>query len=99
MGDEAAARELINGLVEDRVIACGSMVHATSIFRWKGAVTDEPEVLVLLKTQRSRWHDLEAAVALRHPYEVPELLALPVENGMEAYLNWVEQETTDREAT
>lgn len=94
LGDEAAARTFIEGLVEDRVIACGTMVGATSIFRWEGSVTDEQEVLVLLKTQRARWADLEAAVKRRHPYSVPELLALPVEAGLDAYLNWVNQETT-----
>ena len=94
LGDEATARTFIEELVEDRVVACGTMVGATSIFRWKGSVTDEQEVLVLLKTQRARWADLEAAVKRRHPYSVPELLALPVEAGLDAYLNWVDQETT-----
>ncbi len=94
LGDEATARTFIEELVEDRVVACGTMVGATSIFRWEGSVTSEQEVLVLLKTQRARWADLEAAVKRRHPYSVPELLALPVEAGLDAYLNWVDQETT-----
>jgi periplasmic divalent cation tolerance protein len=99
IGGEKEARGLIRGLVEDRVVACGTMVGATSIFRWEGAVTEESETLVLLKTRRERWHDLEAAVARRHPYDVPELLALPVEAGLDAYLNWVNRETSTVEAS
>ena len=95
LGDEAAARALIEGLVEDRIVACGTIVGATSIFRWEGSVADEQEVLVLLKTHKARWQDLEAAVKRQHPYDVPELLALPVEAGLDAYLDWVKQETTD----
>ncbi len=94
---EDDARGLIRGLVEDRVIACGTMVSANSIFRWEGAVTEEQEILVLLKTRRECWGDLKNAVKRRHPYEVPELLALPVEAGLDAYLQWVNQETSDPE--
>ncbi len=95
---EDDARGLIRGLVEDRVIACGTMVGANSIYRWEGAVREERETLVLLKTRRECWGDLEKAVKRRHPYEVPELLALPVEAGLDAYLQWVNQETSDPEA-
>ena len=95
VGGEEEARELIRGLVEDRVIACGTMVGATSIFRWEGVVSEESETLVFLKTRRERWHDLETAVKRRHPYDVPELLALPVEVGLDAYLSWINRETSD----
>ncbi len=95
VGDEAAARALISGLVQDRVVACGTMVGATSIFRWEGSAKEEQEVLVLLKTKRARWNDLEAAIKRRHPYQVPELLGLPVEAGLAAYLDWINQETTE----
>ena len=98
VGGEEEARKLIRGLVDERIVACGTMVGATSIFRWEGAVSEESETLVLLKTSRERWHDLEAAVKRRHPYDVPELLALPVEAGLDAYLNWVNRETSTTEA-
>ena len=99
VGGDEEARELIRGLVEDRVVACGTMVGAASIFRWEGVVTEEPETLVLLKTRSDRWRDLEAAVKRRHPYDVPELLALPVVAGLEAYLNWVHGETSVSETS
>ncbi len=96
VGGEDQARVLIEGLVEDRIVACGTMVGATSIFRWGGAVTSEAEVLVILKTRRERWPGLEVAIKQRHPYDVPELLALPVVQGIEPYLDWVDRETSDR---
>lgn len=97
LGSQDAARKLISGLVEEGVVACGTILGgARSIFRWEGAITEEDEVLVLLKTHRERWEDLRKAVSARHPYDVPELLAIPVEAGLEAYLDWVTDVTAKR---
>lgn len=88
------ARRLVRRLVGRRLIACGTIVPgARSLYRWKARVADEQEVLVLLKTTRRRWRALEAAIAAEHPYEVPELLALPVNAGSGPYLAWVRAET------
>lgn len=88
------ARTLVRQLVDRRVIACGTVFeHVTSLYRWKGAVEEATETQVLLKTRRDRWADLLAAVRELHPYEVPELLALPVEEGLAPYLEWVAGET------
>ncbi|HXV85973.1 MAG TPA: divalent-cation tolerance protein CutA [Gemmatimonadales bacterium] len=96
LGTEAEARLLVRQLVGDRVVACGTVVPgATSVFRWAGEVTESNEVIVLLKTRRERWSALEAAIRERHPYDVPELLALPVEAGLPAYLEWVATETSE----
>jgi periplasmic divalent cation tolerance protein len=92
VGSAAAAQELVRGLVDERLIACGTMIDGKSIYRWRGAVTEESEVVVLLKTRIERWDALRAAVAARHPYDVPELLALPVESGLEKYLDWLDAE-------
>ena len=90
LGNEADARALVTALVEDRLIACGTLLSgARSIYRWEGRVHDESEVVVLLKTDVAHWDALRAAVERRHPYEVPELLALPVEHGLERYLTWL----------
>ena len=80
--------------MNERVIACGTILPAgTSIYRWKNEVKEETETVVLLKTEASRWDALVAAVVrAQHPYEVPELLALPVERGLAAYLDWLEHE-------
>lgn len=91
----ADARTLVTALVADRLIACGTLVPgACSIYRWHGAVKEEDEVLVLLKTDAAKWDALCAAVRARHPYEVPELLALPVSHGLDRYLSWLAGEVT-----
>jgi len=89
------ARTLVKALVQERVIACGTVLPAaTSIYRWQNDLKEEGEAVVLLKTDASRWRDLAAAVRAHHPYEVPELLALPVAQGLESYLRWIEGEVT-----
>lgn len=88
------ARTLIRRLLDERLVACGTVVgNVTSIYRWKGAVEETTETQVLLKTRQDCWPELEAAVRRWHPYEVPELLALPVQEGLPAYLDWVRDET------
>src|SRR5438876_10838895 len=93
LATEADARTLVTALVAERLIACGTLLPgARSIYRWEGQVTEEGEVVVLLKTDAPRWEALCAAVRERHPYQVPELLALPVERGLERYPSCVPRE-------
>lgn len=93
LGSEKDARILVRALLEERLIACGTLLAgARSIYRWQGEVTEEQEVVVLLKTDVSKWEALAAAVRERHPYEVPELLALPVDRGLDVYLSWLASE-------
>ncbi len=90
LGSADEARNFVTGLVADRLVACGTILPgAASIYRWEGAITEENEAVVLLKTDASKWDALTAAVQERHPYEVPELLAFPVDRGMELYLTWL----------
>jgi periplasmic divalent cation tolerance protein len=89
-----AARVLVERLVAQRLVACGTIVPAaTSVYHWEGTITAASEALVLLKTTRDRWPALRAAVDRDHPYRVPELLAVPVVDGLPAYLAWVSAET------
>src|SRR5207245_7936854 len=93
LASENDARALVSALVAERLVACGTLVAgARSIYRWAGRVTEETEVVVLLKTDTRKWDALAAAVRAKHPYEVPELLALPVERGLEPYLAWLASE-------
>jgi len=93
LGSAEDARAFVTGLVEDRLVACGTVVPgAASVYRWEGTITEEQEVVVLLKTDASKWEALSAAVIERHPYEVPELLAFPVEHGTDLYLSWLTNE-------
>ena len=93
LGTETDARTLVTALLDDRLIACGTLLSgARSIYRWDGRVVEESEVVVLLKTDTAHWDALRAAVERRHPYKVPELLALPVIDGLERYLSWITSE-------
>jgi periplasmic divalent cation tolerance protein len=93
LGQEAEARALVTALLQERIIACGTVLPgATSMYRWEGAVTEEREVVVLLKTDQTKWDALRSAVERRHPYRVPELLALPVTHGLDRYLAWLSSE-------
>ena len=93
LATDADARALVTELVAARLVACGTVLPgARSIYRWEGKVTEEAEVVVLLKTDGSKWEALSAAVRQRHPYDVPELLALPVARGLDRYLSWIASE-------
>jgi periplasmic divalent cation tolerance protein len=90
-GAEAAER-IGRELVERRLAACVSVVPgAISIYRWRGAVERAEERLLLIKTAASRFEELRAALVSLHPYQVPELIALPVAAGHQPYLDWLRE--------
>ena len=93
--DRASGERLAGTLVDERTAACGSLVDGvTSIYRWQGVLEKGSELLLLLKTRRELVPELFARVAQLHPYEVPELVALPVDAVSNAYSRWVREETT-----
>ncbi|ACG72426.1 CutA1 divalent ion tolerance protein [Anaeromyxobacter sp. K] len=93
--DADVAARLARALVEERLAACGNVVPAIrSIYRWEGSVHDEGEALLVLKTRAARVDALRARVLELHPYQVPEVLVLPVEAGSDAYLAWIAAETS-----
>jgi periplasmic divalent cation tolerance protein len=84
------AERIVRALVEEELAACGNIVPGvTSIYRWQGSIEHAMEVLVVLKTTAARSEALVARAAELHPYDVPELLALPVAAGFVPYLTWV----------
>src|SRR5262245_42739414 len=93
--DRNAALKLAQELVERRLAACVNVLAEwTSIYRWKGAVENAREVPVLIKTRSALYAEVEAAIAGLHPYEVPEIIALPVVRGLSEYLEWVSEGTS-----
>lgn len=95
MPDEASARRLANGLLESRLAACiNILAPCTSVYRWKGAIEEAREVPVLIKTTTIRYAALEDAIRAAHPYELPEIIAVPIGHGLPAYLDWVAAETS-----
>ena len=92
--DRATAESLAQSLVVERLAACANVVSGlASIYRWEGRVERADEQLLILKTEADRVPALIARAAELHPYEVPEILALPVEAGLAPYLSWVRAET------
>ena len=93
--DRAAAEKLADALVQKRVAACVNILApCRSVYRWKGAVQHDEEHPVLIKTTRGSYAALEAAIREAHPYELPEIVAVPIERGLPAYLEWVAAQTT-----
>ena len=92
--DPAAAQALAAALIERRLAACVNVLAAcTSVYRWKGDVETAAEVPVLIKTTADRYPALEQAIRSLHPYEVPEIVAVPISHGLPQYLDWVQAET------
>lgn len=89
---EATAEPLVRKLVEERLVACGNILPASvSVYRWRGEVERAAESLVVLKTTAAAVPRLIERVPELHPYEVPEVLVLPVTGGLDAYLDWIEE--------
>ncbi|MEU8269887.1 divalent-cation tolerance protein CutA [Sphaerisporangium sp. NPDC049002] len=92
--DRDKAAELARSAVSARLAACAQIVGpVTSTYRWKGAVETAEEYLLLIKTTRDRSVELTEHIRREHPYETPEIISLPVEGGLGAYLHWIDQET------
>jgi len=93
---EEKAKALAYQLVQENLAACVSIVSSlTSIYRWKGAVEEAKEWLMVIKTSADRVPQLFARLKELHPYEVPEIISFPIESAHEPYLRWVLGEETD----
>ncbi len=87
------ARKIARTLVEERLAACVQIIPMESFYRWKGKVENSREFLCLIKTGESVYEALEKRLREIHPYELPEIIALPVSAGLKEYLSWVEEGT------
>ena len=92
--DPVAAEKLAHGLVSARLAACVNVLaECTSVYRWKGAIETASETPMLIKTRAALFAEVKAFILEHHPYEVPEVIALPVGDGSSAYLDWLVQQT------
>lgn len=92
--DEETANRIALAVVEAKLAACVNILpRVQSIYRWQGAVESAAEVPLLIKTTAAAYPALEAAIRESHPYDVPEIIALPITAGLPAYLNWLAAET------
>jgi periplasmic divalent cation tolerance protein len=92
--DRAAAERMAELVITQRLAACVNILApCRSVYRWKGAVQHDEEHPLLVKTTSERYADLERAIRGAHPYELPEIVAVPIERGLPEYLQWVSAET------
>jgi periplasmic divalent cation tolerance protein len=95
--DRVTAERIATTLVTEGVAACVNVqAECTSVYRWQGKIENANEIPLLIKTTRSAYPRLEAMLRKMHPYELPEIIALPVTAGLPEYLNWVDKETQAR---
>ena len=93
--DRAAAMELARKLVDERLAACVNVLgDCTSVYRWEGRNESVSEVPVLIKTLTQHYARLEQLIKSVHPYELPEIIAVPISSGLPAYLKWIAEETS-----
>jgi periplasmic divalent cation tolerance protein len=89
-----SARSLAEHVVSARLAACVNILAPChSVYRWQGKMERADEVPLLIKTTSGRYAELEAAIRARHPYELPEIVAVPMSRGLPAYLSWISAET------
>ncbi len=90
--DQESAERIANHLVENRLAACVNVSSPVkSIYRWQGAIETADEYMLSIKTTASCYDELELAILSVHPYELPEIVAIPVETGLQNYLGWIDQ--------
>jgi periplasmic divalent cation tolerance protein len=90
------ADDIASSLVEARLAACVNIVPTVhSVYRWKGAIEKDEESLLVIKTTAARLADVVDHVVRVHPYEVPEVIALPIDGGLPAYLDWLRDQVGD----
>ena len=94
--DAASAAKLAQQLIEVRAAACiNQLAPCISTYRWQGKIETATEVPLLIKTTQAAYPRLEKLIRAAHPYELPEIIAVPVSIGLPAYLGWVATETVD----
>lgn len=98
--DAASAHQLARWLVDNSLAACVNILPAAqSCYRWQGQIELATEIPLLIKTTASRYAALETAIREQHPYELPEIVAIPVTRGLPAYLEWVQMQTRQTRQT
>lgn len=95
--DRETAERMAHFLIEQQLAACIQILPGvTSVYRWQGKVESAHETILLIKSTMARYPALEAAIKSQHPYELPEIIAVPVNAGLPAYLEWVATETSSK---
>ena len=94
---QEVAEELGHAVVEEQLVACVNILPAvTSIYRWEGKIAQDDELLMIMKTQTSLVEALTVRVQELHPYDLPEVIALPITGGSESYMKWIKDATSEK---
>jgi periplasmic divalent cation tolerance protein len=93
--DDRNGQQIIEALLAERLAACVQVMPIQSWYHWQGKVNCDAEKLVLIKTKRSLYLQVQACITAHHVYEVPEIIQLPIEAGLPAYLHWLSTECRD----
>ncbi|HOS98721.1 MAG TPA: divalent-cation tolerance protein CutA [Deltaproteobacteria bacterium] len=91
--DNGSAAGLARALVENRLAACVQIVPIQSVYAWKGEICTEEERFLLIKTRAVLYGPIEAYITANHPYELPEIVMIPLQEGLESYLSWIDAMT------
>jgi periplasmic divalent cation tolerance protein len=95
--DSATAKKITRILVEGKLAACCTILEgANSIYSWENKIQDETELLLIIKSRQELFAELEQQIKKLHPYEVPEIIAMPIINGNQEYLKWMEKNVKKR---
>jgi periplasmic divalent cation tolerance protein len=92
-GSREEAERLAELLVEQRLAACAQIVSIASTYRWQGRVVKDPEFLLLVKTRAALYPQVQSAIVANHSYEIPEVIQLPIKQGLDRYLGWITENT------
>ncbi|MFZ4790443.1 MAG: divalent-cation tolerance protein CutA [Candidatus Competibacteraceae bacterium] len=92
--DQGVAERIAEAVVAERLAACVNLIPGvTSVYRWEGQLQRDAEWLLIIKTRSAVYPQLEARIRQLHPYQVPEIIALPIQAGSAAYLDWIAANT------
>ena len=88
-------KKIGNILVKERLAACVNIVNGlTSIYEWKGELCDDSECLMIIKSRKVLFENIKKRIVENHPYELPEIISLSIDDGLEPYLDWISENTT-----
>lgn len=95
--DAASADRMAAMLVEGGLAACVNCLPSVqSVYRWQGKIEHAQEIALLIKTRVDRYAEVEQAIRTHHPYELPEIIAMPITHGLPAYIRWISDESENR---
>ncbi len=90
-GDEGEAEVLARLLIEKKLAACVQITGVTSLYEWEKEIQKDKELLLVIKARADLYGDIERAISDNHSYEIPEIIKIPIEDGLDAYLGWVDE--------